>query len=85
MAEFITVPCESCAAPVIWTTTENAKAMPVDADPVAGGNLALTAVPGQNPLSKVLSVRQQFGRSGLRKSHFATCPDGPSWRKRGRS
>ena len=83
MSEFVKVPCDSCAALIIWTTSEHGKSAPIDAEPAADGNIALTAVPGQNPLSKVLSVRQQFGRTGLRKSHFATCPDGPSWRKRG--
>jgi hypothetical protein len=82
VADFIVVPCESCAAPIIWTTSEHGKAAPIDAEPAAGGNIALTEVPGQNPLSKVLNTRQQFGRSAMRMSHFATCPDAPSWRKR---
>lgn len=80
MSDFITAPCQSCSAPVIWTVTTSGKPMPVDPEPAADGNVALSWRAG-HVLAEVLSVAKQFGRTGLRKSHFATCPDGPSWRK----
>ena len=33
--------CKSCRAAVVWVTTEDGNAMPVDAAPVRGGNLRL--------------------------------------------
>lgn len=84
MAEFVRDECESCHAPVIWTVTANAKRMPVDFEPSSTGDVALR--PGSPaPIATVLSVTKQFGRTDLRTSHFSSCPDAKSWRKRGRS
>ncbi len=84
MAEFVRDECESCHEPIIWAVTTNAKRMPVDFEPSTGGNVALR--PGAPaPIADVLSVTRQFGRTDLRTSHFATCVDAKTWRKRGRS
>lgn len=84
-----TEPCRSCHAPVIWCITEQAKTMPVDAEPSAAGTLTLqwrersSALPGgAPPLAKVVRADLRFGRTDLRTSHFATCPQASAWRKR---
>lgn len=78
--------CHSCYRPIIWAITERAKRMPVDAAPLAkGGNVELTWRPGgAAPLAKVLNVTQQFGKTDLRTSHFATCPNAARHRLAGK-
>jgi hypothetical protein len=82
----VTARCRSCRAEIIWTTNvESGKAMPVDPTPVPGGNVVLTAG-NDGPRAQVLSpaeVRRRYPTSlGLHLSHFATCADAASWRKR---
>lgn len=84
-----TEPCRSCHAPVIWAVTILGKAMPVDAEPSANGNLALewrergSGLPGgAPPLARVVSEHLRFGRADLRTSHFVTCPQAGKWRRR---
>lgn len=84
-----TEPCRSCHAPVIWAVTEKAKSMPVDAEPSEAGTLALErrdrigGLPGgAPPLARVVRPDLRFGRTDLRTSHFATCPQAGRWRKR---
>jgi hypothetical protein len=74
--------CESCSADIIWAVTVNVRVMPVNAEPVAGANVALEYRPGMKPLARVLTVAQQFGRTNLRLAHHASCPEGPKWRRR---
>lgn len=78
--------CRSCNAPIIWATTDRGVSMPVDRDPVAGGNVQLTpheSRPGQHR-AKVVTPRLTFGRTDLRMPHHASCPQGRAWkRKRG--
>lgn len=74
--------CRSCAAPIIWTVTTSLRSMPVDPEPVADGNILLEArTADQPPFAHVLSVAQRFGRTGLRKAHFVTCPHANLWRR----
>jgi len=90
MTDYRTEPCKSCGAPVIWAQTVAGKAMPVDAEPSeVAGNIALAPYAGIDPkaaplrpLAKVIpwSARCQF--TDLRASHFVTCPQAGSWRKR---
>lgn len=79
--------CNSCRAPIIWCeTARKRERMPVDAEPVSNGNLALeqrwdgkqrefylAAVPYE-PLVHVGQPRY--------RSHFSSCPDAAAWRKR---
>ncbi|MDR7278911.1 hypothetical protein [Catenuloplanes atrovinosus] len=75
--------CRTCSAEIIWTVTaRQGKPMPVDAGPVPDGNVRLTARPGQRPLAELLPVDERSGVSGLRKSHFATCGQAGTWRRR---
>lgn len=87
MTDFTTEPCRSCDAPIIWATSaKTGKNMPVNAEPVKGGTIALDWSHDGTVRANVLSVRQlagaSFGRP-LRSSHFATCPQARQWRNRG--
>lgn len=77
--------CRSCYRPIIWAITERAKRMPVDPEPTKGGNIQLDWRPGgAAPLARVLPVAKQFGKTNLRKSHFATCPNAARHRAAGK-
>jgi hypothetical protein len=77
--------CRSCHAPVIWAVTAAGKRMPVDAEPVDGGNVLLDQRQDP-PLATVVGKQVQaglFGDDGPRfASHYVTCPDADQWRKR---
>lgn len=75
--------CLSCKKPVIWTRTERGgKPMPVDADPTGDGNVALRWAPDGTITAWIPKPHLAFGRRDLRKSHFATCKDAGTWRRR---
>ena len=80
--DYPTETCRSCPAKVIWAVTERDKPMPVDAEPAAGGNLALETNHNGRVMSRVVPAHLAFGRSDLRLSHFATCPQADQWRRR---
>lgn len=64
--------CRSCGASIKWVLTEKGKWMPLDAEPVEGGNIAVL-----NDGSYVSS-----DPGGMRYlSHFATCPQASAHRK----
>ena len=70
--------CRSCGKPIIWARTEAGKAMPVDALPVATGNLVAT---GEDTVRYVSKGRPAEPGVPLYVSHFSTCPDSKGWRK----
>lgn len=75
--------CSSCRAPIVWTHTTSGERMPVDPEPVAGGNIRLTTAHGTLLASVVGSTIDLFDQSddGIRyQSHFASCPDAADWR-----
>jgi len=94
----MTVACRSCGAPVWWAWTTNGKRMPVDAAPTPDGNLmavdeegtvlqieAIDAAVAAGQSSTVWVARRAHRSVGdlpRWTSHFATCPQGPKWRKR---
>jgi len=78
--------CKSCGAEIEWWTTTDGKKMPVDVSPapywcpmpgatvvlkVAGRQAIVVKVPTDRPMAEV------------RLSHFATCPQGAQWSKKG--
>lgn len=82
--------CRSCKAPIVWVETEatakrKARKMPVDATEAGeivkfdDGNLLVVGTTGS------LDPIVRYVKSGpkLAKSHFATCPDAASFRKKG--
>lgn len=80
-----TTPCRSCGAPVYWALTREGRRMPIDAEPVATGNVLLTlrrstgaltcTVLGAGVLVEIESGRRRY------TSHYATCPQAASHRK----
>lgn len=78
---FTTQPCRSCGAAVIWATTTAGKAMPVDADPGPGGDVALHQMPGRSVRAEIITGAPELHGADLRTSHFVTCPDADAWRK----
>jgi hypothetical protein len=70
--------CRSCGAAVIWTrTAAGGKPMPVDAEPVEGGNVLLSRGRAGigTPTATVLAPGTPMPVGVIRyASHFATCP-----------
>ncbi len=76
--------CRSCKGRIIWCVTEAGNRQPIDADPVANGNIALVIIGGV-PHSKV--VRPEDPEEDVVPperyiSHHATCPQGKAWKAR---
>jgi hypothetical protein len=70
--------CDSCKAPIYWARTEANRDMPLDAEPVEDGTFAFF-----DETNRIRYIKPSARRddSPLYKSHFATCPEGPGWRK----
>lgn len=69
--------CRSCGAQIFFARTEKGRRMPIDAEPVAGGNLSLILGPPHLAEVRVVEV------DGMNRyvSHFATCPQSAAHRK----
>lgn len=84
---FKTDNCRSCHAPIIWATTHNGEAMPVDAEIVADGNVIVErSVDGARVIASVVEQATLWEAGGggsmpRRVAHFVTCPDASGWRK----
>lgn len=76
--------CRSCYRSVYRLTNDNTgKPAPIDADPVADGNIAIDLEKGS--YSVLAGPRLDAAREAgelLRKNHFATCPDSGYWKKK---
>jgi len=65
--------CRSCDAPVEWAElVTSGKRMPFDPP------IIVVQTEGSPIADRVI----EHVDSEITKSHFATCPDGPTWRKR---
>lgn len=77
--------CRSCQAAVLWAVTHNGKRMPVDAEPVEGGNIKLRRegdkVIAEFPGKEHPALFEDNNRARY-VSHFSTCPESTEWRKR---
>ena len=78
--------CRTCGAPVIWLHTLSGREMPLDAEPVADGNLVIVNT-GQSryvvPAPKQAPEPDLFRAPELRyRSHFATCPHAKQHRRK---
>lgn len=70
--------CRSCNADIEWATwSDSGKAVPLDIGAVPNGNLALVA----GKVHRYGPDDERLARA-RRVSHFATCPQAQSWRKR---
>ena len=76
----ITTKCSSCGASIIWCKTESGKAMPLDAEPVPDGNIQLDS---QGQATYMKKGDDERWHNVVRfKSHFATCPNAATHRKK---
>lgn len=80
--------CRSCKAPVIWVKTSKGSDMPIDAEPNVKGNMTIETrtVEDNGHMRDVVFatvVAPLFAMGQLRyMSHFATCKQAKSWRRR---
>lgn len=77
--------CRSCSAEIRWETTEAGKAIPLDPEPRADGNVDVVFIGGEQ-LAVVLgphdAVTAQAAGHQLYVTHFSTCPSAGAWRRR---
>lgn len=77
--------CSSCGRPILWVSTPRGKAAPLDAEPNDSGNIVLEkpADPREPILGRWLKVSEPRPEGQPRYlSHFATCPDAQSHRRK---
>jgi hypothetical protein len=77
-----------CNAQIIWAVTGRRKAMPVDVEPCADGNVLLTGSDQTVPLATVVDPDSPplGGWPGpLHRSHFATCVGADDFRHKRRT
>jgi hypothetical protein len=84
---FIPERCRSCEAPILWAFTESGKLMPVDYEPRWDGNIGLRFCrnSGRRYLVAVyLTQADLHSRLWPERfvSHFVSCSDSDSWRRR---
>ena len=80
--------CDSCSEPIEWAVTSKlGKKMPLDVGFFGDGTIVVIGTaPGGMPLVLIVSkadldLAREHGTIQLRRSHFATCPDAPTWRR----
>lgn len=75
--------CRSCGAPIYWAITRTGARMPVDAAPVADGNVLLALRRSTGEIRAHVLRKHEEPDEGRNRytAHHATCPDGPRWRK----
>jgi hypothetical protein len=67
--------CKSCGKKILWAKTIHDKPVPLDPEPIEGGNVDL----GANGIAYVVPVEPPPARKYV--SHFATCEFAASHRK----
>lgn len=78
--------CNACPAPMVWAVSESTgKSIPLDALAVPDGNLVyvrqLTDGGAPRPVVRHLKRDEDPGPVPRFKTHFATCPSAPQFRK----
>jgi hypothetical protein len=78
--------CRSCGAAIRWAVTATGKRIPLDPEPVDGGNIVIDNSGPHGPIATVVGKATQpglFGDDSPRYvSHFATCPNADRHRRR---
>lgn len=71
--------CRSCKGRIIWCETYTGKRIPVDRDPVDGGNILIRepSVGSDIPFASINSQPVAGGHM----AHFATCPNADAHRR----
>lgn len=70
--------CKKCQAEILWATTANGKAVPIDAELVCGGNVALDVDDVGMLRARVV---RPAGDVEAYQSHFSICPAAEYFRK----
>ena len=70
--------CKACAAEIMWVRTENGKRIPLDVDPVPGGNISLS----DDGRTAIVHGQAILDTTPLYASHFSTCPDAGVFRRK---
>lgn len=73
--------CKACKGSVIWGETSAGKLMPVNAEPVADGNLRLMYGPGGGKVLIITGAPPEGSAEPRFMSHFATCPEAARYRR----
>lgn len=77
--------CRSCRRPLLWVRTRGGRNMPVDPEPVLGGNLLVDTRRGTvETVNEQARVDAAERGEALYVSHFTTCPDADAYRGSGR-
>lgn len=77
------VECRSCGAAIVWAVLPSGKAVPLDAQPVVGGNVAAYRDHTGTLQARVLKAGEEPAAVEHRGvSHFATCPNAHEHRRR---
>ncbi len=78
--------CRACSAPMLWCVwPSSGKKMPVDAAPVADGNIVITIHGGTGGELRCEKYRENEPTHQNRNrytSHFATCPESAELKKK---
>lgn len=76
--------CRGCHAPIVWarTATDN-HLIPLDPDPVEGGNIAVVSrsASGEINTVQVLGQADLFANEPRYVTHFATCEFADDFRR----
>lgn len=68
--------CRNCSAVIVWAKTEAGKRMPLDAEPVADGNLVLLG-----GIARAATAEEKKAGWKLYRPHWASCPQSDLWRR----
>lgn len=71
--------CRSCGAPIRFVRTTKGKLMPIDREPVEGGNVEI--VDDGKALVHANDAPSLLGGDRF-VSHFSTCPEAEAWRSK---
>lgn len=72
--------CKTCCDPIRWGITRDGQHIPLDADPIVGGNIQFdghNAVVLDDDAQRSHAARQH----PMFVSHFVTCPQADKWRR----
>lgn len=69
--------CRSCGERILWAKTQKGKLMPIDAEPVEGGNLSF-----DDDGRVVVHGQAVLGGDPLYQSHFVSCVNADEHRRK---
>lgn len=83
MAAEETLPtCSACGAPVRWVLTLGDRRMPLDPEPHEDGNVVRRTTKEGAVRAKVLTGEELPAQETAWRSHFVTCPQADTFRRR---